>query len=199
MLSTPNAKRDKDPLLVLSVQQPFATAIVHGPKDVENRMWEPIGVNRPFWLLIHAGKKPYSTDEFDAEEIADDVREMWARDVRDGRQRAHRPEMPPLHEQPRGAVVGLVRVVRVVPPAEALRTLPTFPEVSLYAGQPSPWIVPTQRFSWCIRTKVPFPEPIPLLGQKGLFEAPKEIVERSRDLFAAARKAAREAEQAGAK
>ena len=42
------------PARVLTVQQPWAWAIIHGGKDVENRDWKPA---RPLVLLIHAGLK----------------------------------------------------------------------------------------------------------------------------------------------
>lgn len=40
-------------LRALTVQQPFAWAILHGGKDVENRSWN---TNYRGWVLIHAGK-----------------------------------------------------------------------------------------------------------------------------------------------
>ena len=40
---------------VLSVQQPWATMICSGIKDVENRTWKP--KENPGRILIHASKK----------------------------------------------------------------------------------------------------------------------------------------------
>lgn len=48
---------------VLSIKQPWASLIVHGKKDIENRSWWT-SYRGP--VLIHAGKKP------------DDVSDIWA-------------------------------------------------------------------------------------------------------------------------
>ena len=75
-----------DEALVLTVRQPWAWAIVHGGKDVENRTWstEHRGV-----LLIHAGET--------FERVAYDV-------VR----RLATTPVPPARELVRGAIVGVV-------------------------------------------------------------------------------------------
>lgn len=38
---------------VLTLRQPWAWAVIHAGKDVENRSWTP---REPFRLLVHAGK-----------------------------------------------------------------------------------------------------------------------------------------------
>jgi hypothetical protein len=56
----------------LTIYQPFASAIVHGPKRVENRTWKPPRRWRyPFDLAIHAAKRRMRADEFHA------VLDLW--------------------------------------------------------------------------------------------------------------------------
>ena len=77
----------------LSILQPWAWLIVHGPKDVENRTW-----STPFrgQFLVHAGKG------FDREGY--------------GFVRQTRPDirMPAPHEFQRGGVIGMATVVDCV-------------------------------------------------------------------------------------
>lgn len=56
-------------MYALSIQQPWAWAILHAGKDVENRTWWP---KRLFWnrdILIHAGKKVDREGWDDVEDI----------------------------------------------------------------------------------------------------------------------------------
>ena len=77
----------------LSIRQPWAWLIVHGPKDVENRTWST-DYRGP--LLIHAGK----TFERDAWE--------WLR--------REYPEiyLPPISAFHRGGIVGRCEIMDVV-------------------------------------------------------------------------------------
>lgn len=88
--------RPRRPLHALSVHQPWASALVAGPKDVENRPWRPTWLPPDgLWLAIHATKRPIDGRDLDA------VRSLWPA----ARQRAHWPT---------GAILGLVHVDRVV-------------------------------------------------------------------------------------
>jgi hypothetical protein len=79
---------------VLTVKQPWAWALIHGPKRVENRSW-PTAYRGP--LLIHAGKRP---------------------DVISPAIRALLPELPPAERLDYGAIVGVVDLVDCVPYVE---------------------------------------------------------------------------------
>lgn len=68
----------------ISVRQPFAHYILHDGKDIENRDWPTKGRG---WVLLHAGKKPYSVDDRD--------------EIRD-------------RQMPLGGIVGIVRIVDCV-------------------------------------------------------------------------------------
>lgn len=52
----PRASTDGPPVrIALTIWQPWAWAIIHAGKDIENRSWAP-GVSLPQRLAIHAGK-----------------------------------------------------------------------------------------------------------------------------------------------
>lgn len=86
-------------MLCLTVQQPFASALVAGAKDVENRTWSPRGLQPGDWLAIHAGRTNYPDHGAWAT-----VRGMWR-------------GMPPKSQMPYGAVIGAVRFAEVLPMA----------------------------------------------------------------------------------
>lgn len=59
---------------VLTIKEPFATAIVRGPKRVENRGWAPPEQFVGGWLLIHAGR---SRSYLDDPAVMASVRGLW--------------------------------------------------------------------------------------------------------------------------
>ncbi len=85
----------------LSVRQPWAWAIIHAGKDVENRNWPTKYRGK---LVIHAGKScSLSEYEYAAADIA--------------KTSGKRP--PPLDELPRGCIVGVVDLVDCVEDSES--------------------------------------------------------------------------------
>lgn len=77
----------------ITVRQPWASAIIVGPKRVENRSWPwPSTLRLPSWIAIHAGAR---LDEGDLEQ----ARRLW-------------PECPGRGELPTRAILGVVQVVR---------------------------------------------------------------------------------------
>lgn len=87
-------------LKALSIRQPWAWAILHAGKDVENRDWKPSN----WWLqvrgtiLIHTGMK-----------VDDELTDEWREFLRFTGARLHAPD-----EKPTGGIVGMVDVVDVV-------------------------------------------------------------------------------------
>ena len=76
----------------LTLRQPYASAIVEGPKRVENRPWPvPSTVPLPAIIAVHAGAAAWPTAP---------VRQLW-------------PDCPPAAQLPRRAILGAMRVVRV--------------------------------------------------------------------------------------
>ncbi|GMV38771.1 MAG: hypothetical protein AMXMBFR64_04870 [Myxococcales bacterium] len=83
---------EEQPLLRgLSVIQPWATALVHGPKDVENRSWGRHVPRGGLWLAIHASKTQPDPESWAA------VEELW-------------PEAPRAGVLALGVVLGVVRI-----------------------------------------------------------------------------------------
>ena len=77
----------------LSVRQPWAWLIIHGPKDVENRTWSTAyrGI-----LAIHASR---GCTRRQYEDAADFAAELGV-------------TVPPLEYLPRGAILGTARLLR---------------------------------------------------------------------------------------
>lgn len=87
------------PRLALSIRQPWAAAIVHLGKDVENRDW-PTRLRGP--IAIHASKT-LSQDDINA----------FHETVRDRIDLAGRPSLY-FPEEPRGGIVGMAEIVDCV-------------------------------------------------------------------------------------
>lgn len=85
----PSVDVDAIDVKILTVRQPWATALISGGKDVENRTWN---TTYRGWLLVHAGK---SVDEFVPAryELGDEWTAMAL---------------------PRGCVIGAVKITAVV-------------------------------------------------------------------------------------
>lgn len=91
---------DDLPELALSVRQPWAWAIIHAGKDIENRSWQAVnhGLRQRGRIAIHAAKG-MTRDEY--EDASDTIE-------RNG----HR--CPAAHKLERGGIIGSVEVVDVV-------------------------------------------------------------------------------------
>ena len=139
----------------LTVNQPWAWAILQGGKRTENRTW-PTSYRGP--LLIHAGK---STRWLDAEDPA-----LWP--ARYG------VELPPVGQMPLGFILGLVdlvdcRAVAELPaglkdhpfvegPYCLILTNPRpFPEPVPYKGQLSIFEIPDSVVTQAIQSLAPLP------------------------------------------
>lgn len=86
---------------VLSVQQPWASLIVAGIKDVENRTWKP--KEMPGRILIHASKK-CSLRSLNNEPIE------WMQEIFNEQVMGNLPDFP---DMPDGAIIGYVTVEAV--------------------------------------------------------------------------------------
>ena len=104
MTSTGSTKRRRiarvDGVRVLSVQQPWAWAIVEGHKRVENRTWT---TKHRGEVLIHAGANVRGPEEFE------------------GLQREHHLRAPSRIEIDRGRIVGVAELTAVVTRKDAKR------------------------------------------------------------------------------
>lgn len=101
------------PRLALSVRQPWAWAIIHAGKDIENRSWQAVnyGLKRRGRIAIHASKG-LGKEEYEASR--DFINECLAAS----------PDFglccPPAADLLRGGIVGSVDVVDVVEDSESM-------------------------------------------------------------------------------
>lgn len=128
----------------LSIQQPWAYCITSGTKRVENRSWY---AHYRGILLIHAGKRYQTGMEHEIH--------------------ADSPEVDPVGMlgAPRGAIVGVCRLVDCIRPGEDLR-LPADQRI---------WSDPDQ-YKFLLADVREFAEPIPYKGALGFFDVPDCIV-----------------------
>jgi hypothetical protein len=94
------------PALALSVRQPWAWAIIHGGKDIENRSWQAVnrGLAQRGRIAIHASKGMTRDEYEDAREFMLDRCNVTC---------------PPAAELIRGGIIGSVEVVDVVLESES--------------------------------------------------------------------------------
>ncbi|MBS1702871.1 MAG: ASCH domain-containing protein [Armatimonadetes bacterium] len=122
-----------------SVRQPWAWALIHGGKDVENRSWS---TNYRGLLAIHAGLRDHNTlahdnwKEFEAQYVGKDAFKDFD-----------------AKKEPRGAIIGVVEMFDCVPGHLV---------DSIWRDEEPGW------FAWRVRNPIPLPEPIAYKGQLGL-------------------------------
>jgi len=94
------------PVLALSVRQPWAHAIIHLGKDIENRSWQAVnhGLRQRGRIAIHAAKG-MTQDEYEG---AADYMGMYG------------VKCPPASDLVRGAIIGSVEVIDVVTEHESI-------------------------------------------------------------------------------
>lgn len=100
--SSNEAMRVVPDLLALSIRQPWAWAIIHAGKDIENRNWYTRFRGR---FLIHASKGCTRTEYLDACAYMD----CYCGGV----------SVPPLQLLPRGGIVGEARLIGCVSDSES--------------------------------------------------------------------------------
>jgi hypothetical protein len=134
----------------LSIHQPWAWAILHAGKAVENRTW-PTSHRGP--LLIHASKSRASYDAQDA--VA------W-------RQR-YGVELPPWDSLTIGALVGVVELAACVQASGAGISAEQKAWLDAHPFTEGP-------VCWVLKYPRAFAEPIPYRGAQGIFTVPDEVV-----------------------
>lgn len=89
------------PRMALSVRQPWAWAIVHAGKPVENRDWRPSNPGLRFRgrVCIHASAGMTRAEYGEARQF------MWCLGIRD---------IPSQHQLQRGGIIGVTTVVDIV-------------------------------------------------------------------------------------
>lgn len=140
-------ERIEVPRLAISIRQPWAFLIAHGPKDVENRTWSTEVRGD---VLIHASKGMTRAEYADAREFCEDMG-------------ANGPALPAPEQLERGGIVGMARITDCL----AKRT------TLLDAPGESPWHAHGQYgFVLSDRRKLKL---IPCSGLLGFWRVPEHI------------------------
>lgn len=128
---------------VLSVQQPWATMICSGIKDVENRTWKP--QTNPGKMLIHASKK-FTFG------MLNQMPWEWGSSILNHMQFGN---LPQPNGFPAGCIIGYVTLDRVETTSD------------------SAWAVPDEQYKWVLKDAYVFDEPIDgVKGKLHLFDYP---------------------------
>ena len=131
----------------LTICQPWAHAIMHWGKDVENRGW---ATKHRGEMLIHAGKTKTAYDEQDP----DDWKECGF-------------TIPKWDAMPRGLIIGVVELVDCIP---------SDPGLPYYVPGHGPNVWADGKFLWLLRNPRLLKEPIPYRGLLFLFDVPDELL-----------------------
>ncbi len=133
---------------VLSLWQPYAWLVVHGPKDVENRTWTPPAgsIGREFY--VHAAKHRNLHDYWMALNFANE--QGFDIDL-----------VPEIDDLQYGGVVGKVELAGYLPPS---------PDGTARA----PWHM-AEQWGWQLknRTAVPF---VPMRGNQRFWRVPASLI-----------------------
>lgn len=128
----------------LSIQQPWASLICSGIKDVENRSWRIN--NAPGKILIHAGKTMRGNEA----DMPIFFNIIMQNAMIEG-------SLPKWEDMPRGSIIGCADIVDFVDISD-----------SIWAQEG-----PGAEWKWVIENARLFKEPIPYKGKQGLFEVPE--------------------------
>lgn len=151
----------------LTLWQPWATAVAHLGKPVENRTWAPPSALLGKALAIHAGKR------VDKEALAELFEQM-----RDG-VIPRRPELLSTKVMPVGAVVAVARVSgwaqshELIPHLDEKRSFQGITAAQANEVWASPWWCGP--FGWVFGRVLALPEPVPCSGAQGLWTLPPEV------------------------
>lgn len=143
----------------LTLKQPWAWAVAHAGKDVENRSWKPPESVIGQRIAIHAGK---AWDQ-DGDSVL-----------------CHLVECAGGHDNlPRGAIIAVATVAGWVTDGNIYKTrmfagnyLNAAP-LAVKKARQSRWF--TGSYGWILTDVIPLPEPIACKGNQGLWTVPVEI------------------------
>lgn len=126
---------------VLSVQQPWATLICSGIKDIENRSWKP--ANNPGKILIHASKKLTMG-------VLSGLPLEWLEPVLN---HIRYGNVPTIKDFPAGSIIGYVELESIETESQSL------------------WAAPGSEYYWKLKDAYLFDEPIEgIKGKLHLFD-----------------------------
>ncbi len=128
----------------LTIQQPWASLVAHGIKDVENRTWSTPYRGK---LLIHAASKKAAANLLDTLPIE------WSAEIVN---QVNMGALPAPAALPTGAIVGYVELAGIVGPGQDTESM---------------WSEGPDAHKWVLRDAHVFDQPITgVRGQEGLWE-----------------------------
>lgn len=156
---------------LLSLRQPWAWAVMHGGKRIENRKWN---TNYRGQVAIHASKGCGVIECAQAMEWMLD-RELLLPDA----------PWPGIEAAPRGGIVGLARVYNVIPPGREAFAAEIARQCSRLGNEVDLRWWDREQFGFVLVdvTEVPF---VPAPGSIGLFDVPHDVLQRMGPSYARA-------------
>lgn len=151
----------------LTLWQPWATAIAHLGKDVENRTWSPPRALLGKPLAIHAGQR---VDKDSLAELLDQMRLGMI---------PNRPDLLSADRMPKGHVVALAKVSgwlcshELLPMLDPDRKIHQVGEATAAKVWTGPWWVGP--VGWVFGRVLALPEPVPCKGAQGLWVLPQDV------------------------
>ena len=139
----------------ITIKQPFASLIVEGIKDIENRTWK---TNLRGRVLIHAGAK--SADFLDSQ-LADHIYDFIRRTSKSGKD---------WSGYPFSAIIGSVEIVDCVEYHKSIwaeKSIDIYEQFSLDRHEAI--------YNWVLANPIKFHEPIPCKGRLSFWESDVEI------------------------
>lgn len=170
------------PLLALTVWQPWASLLAAGVKPVENRDWTPESYNLRAGdhLAIHASVKL--------------DRESWEAAYQIAEQVGALPSLPWLASLPEVDTSGrfgkarLRHALETAAPYGAIVAVGVLDEVRREPRGDDPWWCGP--VGWYLRDVVALPTPVPCKGAQGLWRVEGDVLDRVREGYRVARRAA---------
>ena len=158
---------------------PWAHAVAHWGKNIENRTWRPPRDLFGQRLAIHAGKSPYRQRKDGTRTISDDAEDDMLAALDFAREASGRTLAAPdvthrwLHERS-SAILCVVTVAGWVRDNGEFDVLSTLPGARDLAGSPGPWFVGP--CGWVLADVVTLAEPVPCKGAQGLWTVPPDVL-----------------------
>lgn len=144
--------------LALSLIQPWAWAVIHGPKDIENRTWWA-EMRGPIWIAASAQVTRRYYDQ--ARELIKGIGGI---------------DCPPLEALDYGCIIGSASIVDCILPggyhAHATREEH---KRNFHPLHPHPWHFPEQ-YGYVLADRIPLAKPVACKGHQRWWRVPKDVL-----------------------
>jgi hypothetical protein len=142
---------------VITIKQPWASIIIEGIKDIENRTWKTKYRGK---ILIHASAKQIKTKD-----IIFPSNDVWLRNVPDNIR-----EMAFFNKNITSAIIGSVEIVDCVVNHPSIWAEKS--NFDAYDDEAQSNII----YNWVLANPIKFTEPIPAKGKLSLWDYPEILI-----------------------